>query len=56
MTIGSVGATAVSSVMPKVPEAVEPPGKDHDNDGDNGTPAVKSATGAGVGGTVDKTA
>ena len=56
MTIGSVGTAAASSVLPKVPKAVEPPGKDHDNDGDNGASAVKSATAAGVGSAVDKTA
>ncbi len=56
MTIGSVGAATVSLAVPKVPEAVEPPGKDQDNDGDNGASAVKSATAAGVGGTIDKIA
>lgn len=56
MHIGSVSATAVSSVMPKTPEAVEGPGPDHDNDGDDTGSAVKSATAAGVGNAVDMTA
>ena len=56
MTIGSVGAAAASPILPKVPEAVETPGKDHDNDGDNGAAAAKSATASGVGSAIDKTA
>jgi hypothetical protein len=56
MTIGSVGTAAVSPILPKVPEAVEAPGKDHDNDGDNGVSAAKSSTAAGVGSAIDKTA
>ena len=56
MTIGSAGSATVSPVLPKVPVALEPPGKDHDNDGDNGASTVKSSTAAGVGNTIDKTA
>lgn len=56
MTIGSVGSAAASAILPKMPEAAELPGKDHDNDADNGASAVKSATAAGVGKTIDKTA
>jgi len=56
MQIGTVNASAAPAVTPKPPEAVEGPGPDHDGDGDDKAAAVKSATAANVGKTVDKTA
>ena len=56
MQTGSVGSSALASIMPKVPEAVEGPGPDHDGDSDDKNASVKSATASGVGKTVDITA
>jgi hypothetical protein len=55
MHIASVGSMPMNAVMPKTPEAAEGPGRDHDGDSDDKT-AVRSATAAGVGQTVDITA
>ena len=55
MHIASVGSVPANVVMPKVPEAAEGPGPDHDGDSDD-KGAVRSATAAGVGQAVDVTA
>ena len=56
MQAASLGSSAIASIMPKVPEAVEGPGPDRDGDSDAKNASVKSATAAGVGKTVDITA
>ncbi len=53
MQISSVSAAAAHTMMPKAPEAAEGPGPDHDGDSDDSGAAVKSATAAGVGQSVD---
>ena len=56
MDVGSVSSSAISSILPKTPQAVAPAGQDNDGDNDHGAPDVKSATAAGVGTVVDQTA
>ena len=57
MDVGSVGSSAVSSLLPKaIPQTVAPAAQDNDADSDHGKPDVESAKSPGVGTVVDQKA